>query len=484
MDDGSKASVGHIDRSLQRSSSQWHRLTGEPASAQKVDHSPLTVTAHPTGPTALVGLHPATLRLAIVALALGGFGIGTNEFVAMGLLPDIAAGLHISEPTAGHVISAYALGVVIGAPVIAALTARFNRKVVLMSLMTVFTIGNVATVLAPTYGVLMAARFFAGLPHGAFFGAAALVAARLLGPGQRAKAVAQVMTGLTVATVLGVPIASWLGQLLGWRSAFALVVVIGLATLTAIGVWLPDVGVTHATSTRAELGALRRPQVWLALVVGMVGFGGMFAVYTYVATTLTDVAGLPSSWVPLALMVFGAGMVVGNIVGGRMADVSVIRGLYVSMAFLALMLAIFVVAAHNPYTAMVLLFGIGAGGAAIAPALQTRLMDVAADAQTLAAALNHSALNIANASGAWIGGVVIAAGYGYTAPAAAGAALAVVGLVVLTLSVALQRGGISRGRVPRLHRGPMRVELFLPARRHPIVFAAGVEDRSNLKELC
>lgn len=395
-------------------------------------------------PTALVAPHPAALKLAIFALALGGFGIGTNEFVAMGLLPDIAAGLHISEPTAGHVISAYALGVVIGAPLIAALTARVPRKALLMSLMVVFALGNLATVAAPNYTTLVAARFVSGLPHGAYFGIAALVAARLLGPGNRARAVAQVMTGLTVATVVGVPAASWLGQTLGWRAAFVVVVAIGIATLLAIRAWLPAIGATHATSPLTELGALRRPQVWLALAVGMVGFGGMFAVYTYVATTLTDVAGLSRSWVPLALMVFGFGMVVGNIVGGRLADWSVIRGLYLAMAALGVVLALFVPAAHHPVTALALLFAIGASGAAIAPALQTRLMDVAADAQTLAAALNHSALNIANASGAWVGGLVIAAGFGYTAPAAAGAAMAVAGLAILTISVLLQRKEVDR----------------------------------------
>ena len=388
---------------------------------------------------ALVAPQPAVLKLAILALALGGFGIGTNEFVAMGLLPEIAASLNISEPAAGHVISAYALGVVVGAPLIAAITARVPRKTILLSLMAVFSLGNLATVFAPTYESLIVARFVAGLPHGAFFGIAALVAARMLGPGKRAKAVAQVMTGLTVATVIGVPVASWLGQALGWRSAFGLVVVIGLITLTAIALWLPNMAATHSSSPLSELGALRRPQVWLALAVGMVGFGGMFAVYTYIATTLTDVSGLSRALVPLALMMFGAGMVVGNIVGGRMADRSVIRSLYLTIGALAVMLAVFVVASHNPVTALLLLFGIGAAGAAISPALQTRLMDVAADAQTLAAALNHSALNIANASGAWVGGLVIAAGFGYTAPAAAGAVLAVVGLVVLTVSVLLQR---------------------------------------------
>jgi DHA1 family inner membrane transport protein len=398
-----------------------------------------TTTVRPPGPSAIVAPQPSVLRLAILALALGGFGIGTTEFVAMGLLPDIASSLHITEPTAGHVISAYALGVVIGAPVIAALAARVRRKTLLLSLIALFTIGNAATVIAPTYGALITARFISGLPHGAFFGVAALVAAGLLGPGRRAKAVAQVMTGLTVATVVGVPVASWLGQTLGWRSAFALVVLIGLATVSSIWSWMPNLGTTHVTSPLTELGALKRPQVWMALIVGMVGFGGMFAVYTYVATTLTDVAGVARSLVPLALMVFGVGMVVGNWLGGRMADRSVIRSLYVAIAALAVMLGVFVAASHNPYTAMSLLFGIGASGGAIAPALQTRLMDVATDAQTLAAALNHSALNIANASGAWIGGLVIAAGYGYTAPAAAGAVLAVTGLGVLTLSVLMQR---------------------------------------------
>jgi DHA1 family inner membrane transport protein len=390
---------------------------------------------------AVVAPPPAVLRLAVFALALGGFGIGTTEFVAMGLLPDIAAGMNITEPTAGHIISAYALGVVIGAPVIASLSGRLSRRVLLVGLMAVFTLGNLATVVAPTYELLVAARFVAGVPHGAFFGVAALYAARMLGPSHRAKAVSQVMTGLTLATVIGVPIASWLGQALGWRSAFALVVLIGIATLAALWAWLPEIGTSHTSSPLTELGALKRPQVWLALAIGMVGFGGMFAVYTYIATTMTDVAGLSRGLVPLALMVFGAGMVVGNIVGGRMADKSVIRSLYITITSLGVMLALFVLAAHNPWTALLLLFGIAASGSAIAPALQTRLMDVAADAQTLAAALNHSALNIANAAGAWIGGVVIAAGLGYTAPAAAGALLALSGLVVLTIAVLLQRKG-------------------------------------------
>ncbi|MUL85715.1 MULTISPECIES: MFS transporter [unclassified Mycolicibacterium] len=388
----------------------------------------------------VVAPDPTVRVLAVFALALGGFGIGTTEFVAMGLLPDIAASFGITEPTAGHVISAYALGVVIGAPVIAALTARWPRKTLLLTLMAVFTLGNVASMLAPTYLTLVIARFASGLPHGAFFGIAALAAAHLMGPQNRAKAVAYVLCGLTVATVLGVPLASWLGQALGWRSAFGLVVVVGLVTLTAMWRWLPDhLRSMHVTSPMTELSALRRPQVWLAVLVGMIGFGGMFAVYTYISTTMTDVTGLPRSLVPVALMVFGLGMVVGNLIGGRLADISVIRALYLSLGALAALLAAFSVGSHSPWTALPLLFGVGVAGSAVGPALQTRLMDVAHDAQTLAAALNHSALNVGNATGAWVGGLVIAAGLGYTAPAAAGAVLAVGGLLVFTLSVTLQR---------------------------------------------
>lgn len=383
---------------------------------------------------------PVVRRLAVIALALGGFGIGTTEFVAMGLLPDIAHSFDVSEPVAGHVISAYALGVVVGAPLIAAITARMARRTLLLALMAVFTLGNVASMLAPSYGTLVGARFLAGLPHGAYFGVAALVAAHLMGPQHRAKAVAHVLTGLTVATVLGVPVASWLGQSLGWRAAFGLVVAVGVLTLTALAFWLPvQLRLMRSTSPVTELGELRRPQVWLALAVGMIGFGGMFAVYTYIATTMTDVAGMPRALVPLALMVFGLGMFVGNLVGGRLADQSVVRALYLSMGALCITLTVFVAASHNVWTALLVLFGIGLTGSAVGPALQTRLMDVAHDAQTLAAALNHSALNIGNATGAWVGGLVIAAGYGYTAPAGAGAVMALAGLAILTVSVVLQK---------------------------------------------
>ncbi|MCL2534890.1 MAG: MFS transporter [Nocardiaceae bacterium] len=398
----------------------------------------MTVSATAAAP-ALAGLSTAGRRRAMLALAMGGFGIGTTEFVAMGLLPQIADGLGISEPTAGHVITAYALGVVVGAPLIAALTARMPRKTLLLALMVAFTVGNAAAIVAPNYGGLMVARFVAGLPHGAYFGVASLVAAYLAGPGHRAKAVAMVMSGLAVANVVGVPAATWIGQGLGWRSAFAVVAVIGAVTVAAIAVWVPPLHDVRTTDPRTELAALRRGQVWLTLVVATVGFGGMFAVYTYVGWTMTDVAGLPVSMVPFALMVYGLGMVAGNVFGGRLADRALTRGLFAMLGALVVLLALFAAAAHNPYTAMIVLFLVAAAGSALVPGLQTRLMDVAADAQTLAAALNHSALNIANAFGAWIGGVVIAAGFGYTAPALVGSALAAAGLAVLAAAVLAAR---------------------------------------------
>ncbi|WP_280244115.1 MFS transporter [Nocardia abscessus] len=375
----------------------------------------------------------------MLALALGGFGIGTTEFVTMGLLPDIASAVHVSEPTAGHAVSAYALGVVIGAPLIAALAARVARKRLLVALMLAFTLGNAATVLAPSFETLVAARFISGLPHGAYFGVASLAAATLAPVGQRAKAVAAVMLGLSAANVVGVPAATWLGQHLGWRDAFVVVALIGIATVAALLRFVPELTGVTMTDPMTELGALRRPQVLLTLLVGAIGFGGMFAVYTYIATTLTDVAGLRAGAVPLVLMLFGVGMVIGNIVGGVLADRGVDRAVFAAMIAMAVILGGLAAAAHNPYTAAVGALLVGASGAALAPGLQTRLMDVAADAQTLAAALNHAALNIANAAGAWLGGLVIAAGLGYTAPAVVGAGLAATGVLLFAVTVWIAR---------------------------------------------
>ncbi|WP_032393419.1 MFS transporter [Rhodococcoides fascians] len=375
----------------------------------------------------------------MLALSIGGFGIGTTEFASMGLLPDIATTMGISEPSAGHMISAYALGVVVGAPTIAALAARVPRRMLLLALMVAFTLGNLGTVFAPSFNELVASRFVAGLPHGAYFGVAALVAAHLAEPGKRAKAVAMVMMGLSVANVVGVPAATWIGQALGWRSAFALVAVIGLLTVSALVLWMPRLDAMPTTSPITELGALRRGQVWMTLFVGIVGFGGMFAVYTYIASTLTDVAGLARALVPVALMIYGLGMVAGNYAGGWLADKYKLKGTFIGLAATAVSLAVFVVAAHNPVTALLLVFLIGASGSSVVPGLQTRLMDVAEDAQTLAASLNHAAFNLANAIGAAVGGAVIAAGLGYTAPAAVGSGLAVAGLGVLSVAMWMEK---------------------------------------------
>ncbi|WP_373855245.1 MFS transporter [Gordonia desulfuricans] len=395
-----------------------------------------------------------SLRWAILALALGGFGIGTTEFVSMGLLPNIADAMDVSEPTAGWVISAYALGVVVGAPLIAALTARMSRRTLLIGLMVAFTVGNLATVLAPTFPSLLAARFVAGLPHGAYFGVAALVAAHLAGPQRRAKAVGQVMLGLSVANVAGVPAAAWLGEHSGWRSAFLIVVAVGVLTVGALIRNLGSLSDMRVTNPMTELGALRRGQVWFTLLIGTVGFGGMFAFYTYLNTTLTSISGIGVGTIPFALMLFGLGMVLGNVVGGIAADRNVPLSILLGLIGTTVVLLVFAASVQFAWAALILTFFVGVAATVTIPALQTRLMDVADDAQTLAAALNHSALNLANAMGAWLGGLVIGAGLGYRAPSVVGAGLAVAGIVVLIVALAVQPGGLRTLR-PRRQAPPV-----------------------------
>ena len=382
---------------------------------------------------------PVPLAVVIIVLALGGFGIGTTEFVAMGLLPNIADDLGIDEPTAGHLISAYAIGVVIGAPVIAVAAARMSRRTLLISLMVAFTVGNALSLVAQSYGMLMVARVIAGLPHGAYFGVAALVAAHLAGPGRRAQAVGQVMLGLSVANVLGVPAATWLGQHFGWRSAVAMVVVIGVVTVAALWKVVPSLSDMVTTDPRTEIAGLKSRQIWLTLVVGMVGFGGFFAFYTYLNTALTSLGGLAEWTVPIALALFGLGMVTGNIVGGALADRFGDRAIAIGMIGAALALGLFALVVTTGWPALIVAFLVGSAGSTAIPGLQTRLMDVAQEAQTIAAALNHSALNVANALGAWVGGVVIAAGYGYRAPSLVGALFALGGAVVLAVAVLIKR---------------------------------------------
>lgn len=375
----------------------------------------------------------------MLALALGGFAIGTTEFVSMGLLNLIAEDFAISEDQAGHIITAYALGVVIGAPLITALTGFIPRRRLLLILMAAFTIGNVLSVFADNYALLILARFIAGLPHGAYFGVAGLSAASMAPPGQRGRAIAFVSMGLSVATVAGVPAAQALGQGFGWSAAYALVAVLGLITVTALWFLMPHMTEMKPTDTRTELGALAKSQVWLTLAIGTVGFGGMFAVYTYISWTMTERAGLDPNWMWLVLMVYGVGSVCGTWFGGRLADRNLEFGILFALIMISLVLTGFYFSSVFPVLGTINFGLIGFFGSALIPSLQIRLMDVAGRAQTLAAALNHSALNLANASGAALGGVVIAAGFSYSAPALAGTGLALAAIVVWVPTYLLRR---------------------------------------------
>lgn len=382
---------------------------------------------------------PLQIGFALFALAMGGFAIGTTEFVSMGLLPQLAAGVGVSIPTAGHVISAYAVGVVVGAPVIAVFGAKLPRRELLVGLMMVFLLGNAASALATGFASLTLARFFAGLPHGAYFGVASLVAAGLVRPERRGRAVSRVMLGLAMANVAGVPAATWLGQHAGWRSAYWLVTV--LAALAAVLVlWLvPYVAADREATGRNELKAFRDPQVLLTLLAGAIGFGGMFAMYSYIAPTVTDVAGLGEGLVPVYLLVFGIGMVFGTPLGGRLADWSIFRALLASSLAMALALVMFTWTAQFFVLGLLTAFTLSVVSSVLVTNLQMRLMQVAGSAQTIGAAMNHASLNIANALGAWLGGLVVAAGYGYTSPSWVGAGLSVAGFLVLLASAALHR---------------------------------------------
>ncbi len=388
--------------------------------------------------TALEAPSRAAIALVTLALAVGSFGIGTGEFVIMGLLPNVADTFGVTTPEAGHVISAYALGVVVGAPIIAVLAAKMARRTLLLLMMAIFAAGNISSAFAPTFESFTALRFITGLPHGAYFGVAALVAASMVPVHRRVRAVGQVMLGLTIATLIGTPIATFLGQMLEWRAAFMMVGGVGLVTMLLIALFLPKDKVEEGASITRELGALKRVQVWLTLGVAAVGFGGMFSIFSYVATTTTDVAGLGSAMVPVVLALFGIGMNVGNIVGSRLGDISIKGTIGGMMIFNIVIMTLFSLTAANPIMLCVCVFLIGCGFAAC-PAVQTRLMDVAADAQTLAAASNHSAFNIANALGAWLGGLVISWGFTAAATGYVGAVLSVGGLAVFLVSVGLER---------------------------------------------
>ena len=396
----------------------------------------------------MTSLSPRRTWAALLALALGGFGIGSTEFVVMGLLPDITADLLPALDAAdhdaaiaqtGYLIAAYALGVVVGAPTIAALAARFPRKQLLLVLMAALTAGTVASALLPTFELVLVARFVSGLPHGAYFGIATLVAAHLMGEGKKGRGVAFVLSGLTIANVIGVPLITYLGQATDWRVAYLAVSAIFAATFFSILLFVPLQPGDEAATFRRELTVFRRPQVWLALLIGSIGFGGFFAVYSYVSEVVTRVTLLDAGFVPFALVCIGLGMTVGNLAGGRASDRSIIGTIFVCFGLFALSLLLFALTAQSVVGLLGSLFLVGFSAAAISPAVQMRLMSVAGEGQSLAAALNHSALNIGNSLGAYLGGITIAAGLGYLSPTWVGLALLVPGTILAVISWRMPR---------------------------------------------
>jgi len=379
----------------------------------------------------------------------------------MGLLPNLAADLlpnlwSVSEERAnaqaGWLIGAYALGVVVGAPTIAAFAARFPRKQVLLACVAMFTLGTLASALLPTFELVLAARFLAALPHGAYFGIAALVAASLMGPGKRGQGVALVLAGLSIANVIGVPSITYLGQIAGWRVAYVAVAVVFALTFLAVALAVPFQSGDPAATVTRELRIFRRVQVWIALAIGSIGFGGFFAVYTYISPLVTSVTGLGIEIVPWVLVASGLGMTVGNLLGGRAADRNVMGALFVSFGAFALAMIGLALTAQWPIGLFLFVFLVGLGASALSPAIQTRLMDVAGNGQSLAAAINHASLNIGNTLGALLGGAAIAAGFGYLAPTWIGLALCLIGFgfSVLALIVERQRRGLQPSRQIRL----------------------------------
>ncbi|WP_061778973.1 MFS transporter [Sphingomonas sanguinis] len=370
----------------------------------------------------------------LIALAIGAFGIGVTEFAPMGMLPVIASDLHISIPSAGLLISAYAMGVLIGAPLMTLTTARFDRRTLLIALMGIFTLGNALSALADGYWMLMAARVITSFNHGAFFGVGSVVAASLVPPDKRAGAVAAMFTGLTVATIGGVPLATWVSEAIGWRSAFAGIAGVGALAMLSLRLALPSLPSTGSGEMRGELRVLTRAPVMMALALTTIGFGGVFTVFTYIVPILRDVTHGSTGYITAMLMLFGIGATIGNGLGGRLADRSVERTLMTMLAIMALTLLGFTVLMQWPVTAAIAILIWGIASFAIVPPLQMRVMDAASDAPNLASAMNIGAFNLGNAIGAALGGGVIGAGLGLPAVSLAGAAMAALALVTLLVS--------------------------------------------------
>jgi DHA1 family inner membrane transport protein len=395
-----------------------------------------TVASVEVAPSATVT--PRHRALILTALTLGGFAIGTSEFSAMGLMPEMVKSFSITEPQVGHIISMYALGVVVGAPLLAILGARLPRRALLLALMGFYALGNLASALAPSYVSMMLARFVAGLPHGAYFGVSALTAVAISRPDQRGKAVSLTMFGLTVAILIGNPIATWMGQTIGWRWAFVMVSAVAVATVIMIAAFMPRDRAAAPTRALDELRAFHRLPVWQALAIGAIGFSGLFCVFSYLAPTMLQVTKVSASLIPLGLAGFGLGGVFGNFFGGWLFDRLRFRAVPVILLGAVMMLLLFPLAAHSLWTLLPATVAIGMMGA-LGPVLQTHLMDVAGDAQTLAAASHHAAFNAANALGPWLGGMAITAGWGWTSTGYVGAATALLGVMIYIWAAATLR---------------------------------------------
>ncbi|UPG86453.1 MFS transporter [Luteibacter aegosomatis] len=384
-------------------------------------------------------MNPSPSRLPLLALAVAAFAIGTTEFVIMGLLPEVAADLRVSIPSAGMLVSGYALGVAVGAPLLAALTAKLERKRALLLLLGLFILGNLLCAVAPNYGMLMTARVVAAFCHGSFFGIGAVVAAHLVPANQRARAIALMFAGLTLANVLGVPFGTFLGQWAGWRATFWAVTVLGVLAAVAVIRFVPALPHLRAPDMRRELRVLREPQALIALGMTVLGFGGVFTVFTYIAPILQEQSHVSPHWTGAVLVLFGVGTTIGNMLGGRLADWRLMPSLMGILVVLAALLVVFAWTMHSTLAAIVTVFVWGIASFATVAPLQSRVVHVAGDAPNLASTLNIAAFNLGNAGGAWLGGVVIAAGLGLPAVSLAGAAVTVAGLLATVASVMLER---------------------------------------------
>lgn len=390
------------------------------------------------------------INFPLLALATGAFGIGITEFAPMGLLPDMAEGLGVSIPAAGLLVSAYALGVLIGAPLMTLTTGRVPRRTLLIALAGIFTLGNLLAAMADNYAMLLAARIVTSLNHGAFFGVGSVVAAGLVPPERRAGAIATMFMGLTIATIGGVPLATWAGEAFGWRAVFAAIAAIGVVTMAALRLFVPALPGQADADMGAELRVLGRGPVLFALALTMVGFSAMFTVFTYIAPILREAAHASTFQVTAALVLFGIGLTAGNWLGGRYADRSVEAALITMTAALAVLLVLFAFGMFSLPVAMILLPLWGAASFALVPPLQMRVMDAAHEAPNLASAMNIGAFNLGNAIGAALGGEVIRQGLGYPAVSLAGAAMALAGLaMVLAPRLARRRRAVAVCRAAR-----------------------------------